>query len=647
MTYLDDLPGDVWVHICAHLQDSDVVSLKLTSKRLQSLVLHPEIWRWRCKARWNEWKNIGICRKLYGLTHDYSDISVSMLSITIDWHSQYVGRARLDRKATELTRSYKAHEMYDITFDQLVALGQDALPRLYALSQGEIADTKFICNSDHPDVEFDQFCWTSFGKVRSLAVMYVASQAEGFIRRRSAMDIWLDGATDHRHSEKIARTKSERILAAVSYFAGSSPSAQLLAANRLVRLAKKDYPFLMEADIGADEVARALVDLFISCNTLKVTSLPLEQASNVINFRSNQWSTAYLFCETARLLGFKCTLYSSTLLKLSTHSPVARFKSAYVNLLLAQSGNSYEWAISSLGQSLGGFFQHRVEKYASPYSILVEICFLFSMNYQDESVSQNFQFNELGHINGPFTNPMQGMSVLRILDNILPKLDFRISAGRFPFSVLNSPLYSHYVLLDQFRRVLYMTCRRELDLYTTDQFYAVFEQVSKTQISSVVRDRISIVGQMARDSIEHDLRIGHIPEYGNSLASLDAEPEHVEEGPFRIGELVYNLHYSRLAVILSSFVMPRQSYPQRDRDELFYRALHFGATYTYSVRRQNLCDFKSVFAGHQQFEFLHDPVNSHLYHRMDPLTTFLRDLGCVFNSFDLETCSFLPLPYSI
>ncbi|KAK9328531.1 hypothetical protein V1520DRAFT_214557 [Lipomyces starkeyi] len=278
------LPNEILSHVFEYLSDSDLSDLSLVNKRLLLLVRNPSTWKIRCR-RWQNWADVSLLRKCRWSQHNaYGEHWDST-----NWLQVYVRRRRIDCSVHALLDLYgrnvkKGYAMYDNIFGMITSYGVDALDALVTAQTGGRG-------------------------LERLGYKFMASQAEGYIRRREGTNIWLK--TMNQELVESNNDDFDELYCSFSYFCGSSVSEAVIFMDNAAQGIRKNIG--VTNDMESSAVAKVICEFMIDENLMAVSDStegePLILPAHDFLFdRSKRhfWSTCGIFSGIARRLGFTC-----------------------------------------------------------------------------------------------------------------------------------------------------------------------------------------------------------------------------------------------------------------------------------------------------------------------------------------------------
>ncbi|KAK9323515.1 hypothetical protein V1517DRAFT_320048 [Lipomyces orientalis] len=491
MFYL--LPIEIISHVFEYLSDRDLSHLSLVNKPLLTVVRSPSTWRKRCR-RWDNWENVSLLRGCRQSQHSAFGEDEDSTS----WFQVYAHRCKIDRSVHSLLNLYgqnvkKGYAMYDNIFGLITKYGVDALDALVAAQTGgrglELLGSKFM-----------------------------ASQAEGYIRRREGTKIWVK--TMNRELVECNYDHFDAVYCSFSYFCGSSVSEAVIFMDTAAQSIRRNIGVV--DDTESSVVAKAICEYMIDECLMAVSDTPgpepftlLAQEFLFDKSKRHFWSASGIFSGIAHRLGFACGplgfLFIPAVVMFRDRAPDDRI---YVSLV--RTGKIYTKA------ELLGIVTKQLEGVKD--STLEMALFTTSLRRMKSLVEYNF-------ISGNTTNGRSwDLYVSRALSIILS-----------PLQMLREPEFEERSIADFVAIFRRMGCRNELDIFGDGSF--VDSVYSKFGQECVDKYRNSFSTACQRAS-----RIMETEEMGESGPFSE---EDISRRKFKIGEIVKYNRYACHGVIVS------------------------------------------------------------------------------------------------
>ncbi|KAK9455876.1 hypothetical protein V1511DRAFT_320729 [Dipodascopsis uninucleata] len=485
------LPAEIFCRIFKYLSDQDLCSLSVTNRALLALVHHPSTWQERC-AQWDYWTDISLyrkCRRLhhYGVTKDGSESN-------IDWYDIYRRRSRIDNIIRSQLDSYgldvtKGYQKYDVYFQEIVKYGIEALDALMAAKH-------------------------SYSPLEKLGNKFLAAEAEGFIRRREAVSIWVRVVRrELSHDDDDA---FDLVYSSFAYFCGSGTGEVAAFMDNAAEAIRKQHVSL--DDCSMVDVAKEICNLLREGNLMcksKITTIH-NLLAPALDFPADStchhlWSICGVFSGIAHRLGFRCSPVSFVFLPMVIlHRNNRPDNQLYVSLV--NNGAAYDPSVAIM------LMKNHVEKFTELN--LHPKSFLTAIRHMQQLVHYNtFLHSQLNGGWDAYASHASGLTLL-------------------PTSSGNDWIMDW---MTDFRR---LGSRSELDIYDSDWFVnGIFERYGPDAISKG-RETLRSICNKVRQQIENE-------EMGEgAYASVDSSSEAFRR-KFRVGEIVRYNRYSCTGVIVS------------------------------------------------------------------------------------------------
>ncbi|KAK9465463.1 hypothetical protein V1512DRAFT_287546 [Lipomyces arxii] len=272
------LPNEILSIVFAYLSDIDLINFSQTSKAYQKQVVSPSNWKTRC-SQWTYWDDLSI---FYYQSKSTDDSET-------DWYSIYSRRQNIDATIRSLLNLYgkntkRGYALYDQIFDSITQYGIDALDALVLEQRSNRGLERLGCK-------------------------FMASQTEGFIRRREGVRLWIRIANGELNESDA--NDFNLFYGSFTYFCGSSLNEYLAFIESSATMIRTALNHLEDVDLSiiARAICTVLTDEYLMAFSDQLDTENLMAPAPEFCFdRSKRhfWSVCGSFAGIAQRLGFKC-----------------------------------------------------------------------------------------------------------------------------------------------------------------------------------------------------------------------------------------------------------------------------------------------------------------------------------------------------